>query len=54
MANEPRVKERITIEVDDMVRFLDELHREIERGQYDQAMTFHSPAARDREGQAEA
>jgi hypothetical protein len=33
-----RVRERITVEVDDMVRFLNELHREIERGQYDQAM----------------
>lgn len=36
--NNPRVKERITHEVDDIALFLNELHREIERGQYDQAM----------------
>jgi hypothetical protein len=33
-----RIKERITLEVDDIVLFLDELHREIEQGKYDEAM----------------
>jgi soluble cytochrome b562 len=33
-----RVKERITVEVDDLIRFLNELHREIEQGKVDDAM----------------